>query len=135
LLPFADHRRYDLVFEDEKGHFFRVQCKTGWVTNGVLKFATSSVDSRSVKGRTLRKGYRGEIDFFGVYCPQTDKVYLVAVDEVPTIEAFLRLTNPRNNQTSKIRWASDYEIGGVAQLGARLNGIQQVEGSNPFAST
>jgi hypothetical protein len=23
----------------------------------------------------------------------------------------------------------------VAQLGARLNGIQQVEGSNPFAST
>ena len=25
--------------------------------------------------------------------------------------------------------------GGVAQLGARLNGIQKVEGSNPFAST
>ncbi len=25
--------------------------------------------------------------------------------------------------------------GGVAQLGARLNGIQKVEGSNPFIST
>ena len=27
------------------------------------------------------------------------------------------------------------ELGAVAQLGARLNGIQKVKGSNPFSST
>jgi hypothetical protein len=72
-----------------------------------------------VKGRTIRKGYKDEIDLFGVYCPGTEKVYLVPVEDVPCGEACLRLIPPRNHQKSKIRWAKDYEIGAVAQLGAR----------------
>lgn len=119
LLPFGDHRRYDLVFEDEEGRFFRVQCKTAWVSRGTLRFATCSVDSRSAVGRTLRKGYQGEVDLFGVYCPATDRVYLVPVNDVPVGEGILRLEPPRNNQQTGIRWARDYEAREAAQPGRR----------------
>ena len=135
LSPFCDTRRYDLVFEDEEGRFFRVQCKTGRLYRGTLSFATCSVDSRSVKGRTIRRGYRGQIDYFGVYCPANRKVYLVPVNDVPANNAFLRIDPPKNGQKTGIRWARDYEIGAVAQLGARQNGILEVTGSIPVGST
>src|SRR5262245_60269511 len=95
LLPFGDNKRYDLVIEEEDGRFWRVQCKTAYLYCGVLKFPTCSVDSRSMEGRTLRRGYRGEIDYFGVYSPTNDKVYLVPVEEVPIGEASLRLDQPK----------------------------------------
>jgi hypothetical protein len=134
LLPFGDHKRYDLVIEEQDGCFYRVQCKTGRIYRGSLWFATCSVDSRSGRG-TIRRSYRGEITYFGVYCPGNNKAYLVPVDEVPVGEAVLRLSLPKNNQKSKIRWASQYEIGAVAQLGARVNGIHEVTGSIPVSST
>ena len=133
LLPFGDSKRYDLVIEEEDGRFFRIQCKTGRVHRGSLRFPTCS--HTNVRPGTPARGYRGQVDFFGVYCPAVKKVYLVPVNDVPVGEACLRLTAPENNQRSGIRWARDYELGGVAQLGARVNGIHEVRGSNPLAST
>src|SRR5262249_42945558 len=134
LLPFGDSKRYDLVIEEQDGSFRRIQCKTGRIYRGSLWFATCSVDSRSGEG-TIRRGYRGEMYFFGVYCPANNKVYLVPVDAVPIGEAVLRLELPKNRQKSRIRWASQYELGAVAQLGARVNGIHEVTGSIPVSST
>jgi hypothetical protein len=134
-VPFGDHGRVDLIYEEEDGRLVRVQCKTAWVAKGCLVFPTTSVDSRSVKGRTLRRGYRGEADLFGVYCPVLNRVYLIPVEDVPQGEARLRLTPPKNNQKKKIRWAAEYEIGAVAQLGERYNGIVEVTGSTPVGST
>ena len=51
--------------------------------NGAVTFYPCSVDSRSVDGTTLRRGYRGEVEWFGVYCPANRQVYLVPVDDVP----------------------------------------------------
>ncbi len=109
LLPIGDHLRYDLVI-DEEGTFLRVQCKTGQLREGAVRFATCSVDSWSQKGRCVRRCYRGEIELFGVYCPDNDKCYLVPVGEVGTNQGFLRVNPPRNGQRTRIHWAEDYEI-------------------------
>ena len=125
LEPFGDSARYDLVIEEDDGRFLRVQCKTGRIICGAMYFPTSSTVARSRSGvKTVRRAYRGQIDLFGVFCPDNRKVYLVPVGDVPQNSAWLRVEPPRNNQQSRIKWASAYEIGGVAQLGARLNGIQ-----------
>jgi PD-(D/E)XK endonuclease len=57
-----------------------------------------------------RKSYRGDVEFFGVYSPDTNKVYLIPVDVVPEGWATLRLKKPKNNQEKKIIWAADYEL-------------------------
>ncbi len=102
LLPvYGAHRRYDLVFEDPRG-FHRVQCKTGRWLGEVIYFRASS------NTNNLPESYRGQIDFFGVYCHERQAVYLVPVDHVPDVAAHLRLSPPRNGQSKGIRWASDY---------------------------
>jgi hypothetical protein len=44
LLPVGDHLRYDLVIDDE-GKILRVQCKTGRLMNGAVRFLTCRIDS------------------------------------------------------------------------------------------
>ncbi len=51
---------------------------------------------------------KGEADYFGVYSPDTGKVYLVPVDDVPGSQAKLRLQATKNNQQKGVRWAKDY---------------------------
>ena len=109
LLPVGDHLRYDLAIDDH-GTILRVQCKTGRLKNGVVRFDTCSIDSRSQKGRCVRRNYRGEIELFGVYCPDNDKCYLVPVEKVGPNECRLRIDPPRNGQKTHLRWGEDYEI-------------------------
>lgn len=104
LIPFGDNQRYDLVIEQD-GCFHRIQCKTGRFRNGVIRFSTYSCNLR---GR--HKDYRGQIEYFGVYCPATSKCYLVPVEEVGISEGVLRIRSPRNCQEKKVRWAKDYEL-------------------------
>ena len=65
LLPAIAGGRYDLVFEDAEGNFWRVQVKTGRYKGGSIEFHTKS---NSVKG-----SYRGQADYFAVYCPDLRK--------------------------------------------------------------
>jgi hypothetical protein len=109
LVPLADYLRYDLVIDDG-GRFLRVQCKTGRLIKGAVVFYPCSVDSRSQKGRCVRKGYAGEVELFGVYCPELRKCYLVPVGHVAVTACYLRIDPPRNAQKTRIRWAADYEI-------------------------
>ena len=110
LLPLGDFRRYDFVFEDEEGKFFRTQSKNGRLIKGAIVFYPCSVDSRSDPGRCIRKKYTGEVDFFGVYCPDNGKCYLVPSAIATGYGCSLRIEAPRNGQKTKIRWASDYEL-------------------------
>jgi hypothetical protein len=109
LLPIGDHLRYDLVI-DEGGTFIRVQCKTGRLRNGVVWFPTCSFTSRHQPGTYARRSYRGEVEFFGVYCPDNGKCYLVPVDKVAPFAGYLRIDPPRNGQKTRLRWAEDYEL-------------------------
>ena len=107
LLPFGDNCRYDLVVERD-GRFSRIQCKTGRLNRGAVVFSVAS--SQYHRGGK-RQDYRGQIDAFGVFCPENEKVYIVPIDDFPLVrEAKLRLSPPGNSQVKGIRWAAKYEI-------------------------
>jgi len=114
LTPYGDNTRYDLVIEDADGRFWRVQCKTGWLENegDLIEFATASTYYHTRAGRTDhgRRDYQGQIEYFAVYCPDTEKVYFVPVDHVGTTDAKLRLAPTKNKQEKNVRWAKDYEL-------------------------
>jgi PD-(D/E)XK endonuclease len=88
LQPFGDNQRYDLVVERD-GKFLRVQCKTGRLKNGCVRFYTRSVNY--IKGKVVKEAYYGQADIFGVYCPDNDKIYLVPVDQVGKDACHLRI--------------------------------------------
>jgi hypothetical protein len=54
--------------------------------------------------------YTNDIDYFGVYCPENDKVYLVPVEDTTQRLCSLRVTPAKNNQKKRVRWAKDYEV-------------------------
>jgi PD-(D/E)XK nuclease superfamily protein len=133
-IPFGENTRADLVIELD-GRFIRVQCKTGRLRKGAVSFSTCShtYHHPSNRGtRTYQHHYRGQADLFGVYCPETDGVYLVPVDEVGTTHGSLRVEPTQNNQVKKIRWARDYEVSaGLAQLVEQGFCKAQAVGSSP----
>jgi hypothetical protein len=55
LRPFGDNQRYDLVVDDNN-KFIRIQCKTGKLINGAVKFSTCSSQGHRGKGK---QHYRG----------------------------------------------------------------------------
>jgi hypothetical protein len=105
-LPFGV-ARYDLVLDTADG-LKRVQCKTGRLDQGAVRFNARSVH-RTAPGRYKNHGYQGDADLFGVYCPATDKVYLVPVGACVN-EMALRIEPARNGQQSGVRLAADYEV-------------------------
>jgi len=106
-VPFGDNQRYDLIFDD--GNLKKVQCKTGRIKDNAITFPTASTYAH--RGGK-RKDYSNEIDFFGVYCPDNDTVYLVEIESIKECgaAATLRLSPPKNNQTKGIRYAKDFEF-------------------------
>jgi hypothetical protein len=126
LLPWSPDSGYDLAYyvEKEEQHFgffvhresqlVRVQCKTAWLVQdgAALIFNTSTA---SFNGSGLREkkrsGYRGRADWFGVYSPDTGKVYMISVWKAPDASHMtLRLLPTKNNQEQGLKWAKDYEF-------------------------
>ncbi len=121
LLPWADYLGYDLAYlvskEETYFGFFkfktlgvvRIQCKVAWLSKdrSYLAFNTSTLTKRLTK----HVGYHGKAEWFGVYSPDTGKVYMVAVAESGKgSEMKLRLQPTRNNQEKYVNWAKDYEF-------------------------
>jgi hypothetical protein len=125
-VPWGDNCRYDLV-GDKDGVLSRIQVKTGRLEHGAIQFNCYSTHAH--RGGKLRS-YKGEIDFFGVYCPQVKAVFLIPVDDVGG-SSNLRWEPPRNGQQKKIRWASSYLLSHVAV--ASVGTI--VEDVVPFTAT
>jgi hypothetical protein len=109
LLPFGTNQRYDLVL-DMNGEFVRAQCKTGRLRKGVVIYPTKSV--RVNMKQVLIRNYLGEVELFLIYCPETEGIYAVPVDEAPEGYGSLRVEPTRNGQAEKVRWARDYELPG-----------------------
>jgi hypothetical protein len=104
--PIADSYRYDLVIDDGE-RLFRVQVKTGRLRGGSIHVACYS--SHSHRGGKQRS-YRGEIDYIGVFCPQTGDVYLVPESDIVDTAMHLRVAPTINRQDKHIRWASKYKL-------------------------
>lgn len=107
LVPWGVNQRYDLVL-DMDSKFLRAQCKTGRLRNGVVIYSTRS--TRVNTRKTFSRDYVGEVELFLIYCPDTDRIYAVPVDEAPAGYGHLRVDPTRNGQESLIRWARDYEL-------------------------
>lgn len=109
LLPaFTDNQRYDFVLDMGDGRFLRVQAKTGRLleAEGIVVSPTSSSQAHRGRGR---QDYRGQADYFAVYCPDLDRIYWVPVDDVGRRGCQLRVRPTANRQVKKVRLASSYE--------------------------
>ncbi len=126
FVPFGENTRYDLVIENDAG-LFRVQCKTGRLQEGAIRFPACSSYAHHPNPKLLRRDYLGEIDFFGIYCPETRGVYLVPIEDAQIRrQGALRVSPARNNQSRRIRLAATYEI---ANLGTASSGPHASSGA------
>jgi PD-(D/E)XK endonuclease len=110
LIPFGENTRYDLVIDDGR-KLSRVQCKTGRLREGAIRFSACSTYSHHPNPKFVRRDYAGQVDFFGVYCTDTGGVYLVPIKDANVQrQGNLRVSAPRNGQARRIRFAARYEI-------------------------
>jgi hypothetical protein len=93
--------------------------------------------NRRIQGGYLTTTYTAdEVDAVAIYCLELDRCYFVPIDVVEGRTCIhLRLAPSKNNQKMSIHWASDYELGAIAQLGERRAGSAKVVGSSPTSST
>jgi hypothetical protein len=118
-LPFGENTRCDLVLEAE-GELVREQCKTGRLRDGAVQFHLCSNYGHHRNPQTYHRDYKGQVDYFAVYCPETSGVYLIPINDLPgRWRAFLRVDPPLNQQRRNVRFATKYEIGRVSIEGPR----------------
>jgi hypothetical protein len=106
LNPMTEHAPFDLVAY-RNGHFLRIQVKYKSVdrTGGMTIHFRSSWADRN--GTHMRPVDKGEIDYYCVYCPDTDECYYLDPKEYGS-SVTLRVKTPKNNQAKGIRLAKDY---------------------------
>lgn len=104
-IPFGIGAPYDLVV-DTGSRLYRVQVKPGWLRKGCIVY----------KGkRRMREAYpyatrpytELEVDYFAIYYPQTESIYVVPY-RICSGDGCLRLDPVQNGQQKLIRWASDF---------------------------
>jgi hypothetical protein len=110
LIPFGDKNRYDVVIE-QNGIFERVQIKTGRKRGEIIEFPLRSSTRRN--GQRVETPYQGQIESFAVYCPETDKVYVVPIDVCGKALFTLRLSKSKSGSEKNVHYASDYEFKGT----------------------
>jgi hypothetical protein len=122
LKPMFEGGRYDLVFD--LGHeLLRVQCKVARRRGAVVDVKARSC-RRVAGGGYVRRTYGAhEVDAVAAFCPDIDACYVIPIGSFPKSGClYLRLSPSRNNQQIGLNWASDYELGAIAQLGERRAG-------------
>jgi len=104
LMPWGDNQRYDFVIEVE-GKFLKIQCKTASKRGNVLRFPTRSLTTKN--GKPTKVGYKGQIDYFMIYSPDTQDIYCIHVDDCGKDECCLRTEESKIN-IKTVRYAKDY---------------------------
>jgi len=118
LEPVGNHLRYDLAYyipasSGEKAQLVRIQCKSARLSmdKTCLMFNAYNLGG---EGKRQKRGYQGYAEYFGIYSPDTRKVYMVHVDECHVGEMSLRIVltgkKGKNQYSAGVRWAKDYEI-------------------------
>jgi hypothetical protein len=72
---------------------------------------------------------------FSVYRPVTEGSLRLIDESAGQGFVHLRLRPARNGQHAGLRWADEYPLGAIAQLGERVTGSHEVAGSSPASST
>ncbi len=134
LRPLMEGRRYDLVFDTGR-RLLRAQCKWAQLKGDVV--AVGLRTCRSTPGGYVRTTYAsGEIDGIAAYCAALRRCFWLPADEFAgRTLVHLRLAPARNGQRGGLKWAAQYPLGAIAQLGERVTGSHEVAGSSPASST
>lgn len=98
--PFGGSERYDLVIE-KAGEFKRIQVKTGHLNNGAI--------TSCIKSPTKGTSYKGDIDIFAIYCPETSLIYVIDIDKVGETSSITFRTSVGSNRKN-IKYAKDYKL-------------------------
>jgi hypothetical protein len=123
--PVGEGGRYDMVFEF-RDRLWRIQCKWAPCHGDVVILRCYS--SRRNRDGVVRRTYvSGEFDAFAAYCPDNDRCYFIPYEITDgRKQVNLRLDLCKNNQSTGIHWARDFEFaatlglpGAIAQLGER----------------
>lgn len=118
LEPVGNHLRYDLAYYiptsvDKKAQLVRIQCKSARLSSDKT-YLLFNAYSLGGEGRRQKRGYEGEVEYFGIYSPDTRKVYMIHIDECYVGAMSLRLMSTgkqgKNQYSEGIRWAKDYEV-------------------------
>lgn len=102
--PVGDNERYDILVETPDDRIFRVQIKTGRLTDGKIDFHTRSQHTNSA-GNTYEK-YEGDVDYFFVYTPELESIHVVGEWEFDS-SMKLRVEEPEQVHHT-INWAEEY---------------------------
>ncbi len=131
--PLFEGGRYDLIFGFGY-ELLRVQCK--WARRrGDVVYINVHTSRRTGGGHRHTTYTAQEIDALAAYCAELNQCWILPAARVAARrQILLRLGPARNNQRSRVNWASQYELGAIAQLGERLTGSQEVAGSSPASS-
>jgi hypothetical protein len=130
-IPYGENSRYDVIIEDDVGRLARVQIKTGRLRNGAIEY--NGYSSHSHRGGVSTRSYAGDVELFGVYCPQLDRCFLVPAVRVGT-HGSLRVEPTRNRQSKGITWAETFGLPGVPKkvVGAGASGVVPLAGESPL---
>ena len=115
LEPVGNHLRYDLAYyvpasSGQRAQLVRVQCKSARLSKDKTCLFFNAYNLGG-EGKRQRRGYIGDAEYFGIYSPDTRKVYMIHVDECAVNQTSLHLGEQGKNQFYKgMRWAKDYEI-------------------------
>lgn len=82
----------DELLVDTGEEIYRVQCKTGWIEDGCVRFKTVSKPTRN--GELHKRGYAGDIHAFAVRCQDDETLYWVPEPEPGRKNTYLRRRNP-----------------------------------------
>ena len=104
----TEHSRYDLLVE-KGGECARLQVKHARLRDGAV--CAGLVSAWNDKhGTHVRPRADGDYDMLAMYCPDTDKVYLLPAEGIGTGSIQLRVEPAKNRQQHKVRRAEQYVI-------------------------
>ena len=111
-LPFGENCPYDLIF-DRDNRLGRVQCRKARYKNGSLEFDLSRVFYDATQSKVVKRPCnKKEIDYFGIYCQEIGKAYLIPIEDIKAkIQFRLRIDPlPSNVSPKSVNWAKPYEL-------------------------
>jgi PD-(D/E)XK nuclease superfamily protein len=109
-VPFGENTRVDLIV-DYGGRLSRVQCKTGRLREGTVRFNTCSSYAHHPHPKIAKRDYEGEVDEFAIFCPELGAVYVLPLEDVTAKRiGSLRIAPTKNKQAKRIRLAAAYEV-------------------------
>jgi PD-(D/E)XK endonuclease len=105
-IPFGTGTPYDLMV-DTGARVYKIQVKTGWYRKGCVIYRGRRRVREALPYRS-RAYTEFEIDYFAIYYPPTDSIYVVPRAACGGSDGCLRLDPVLNGQQKLIRWAADY---------------------------